>query len=180
MLKTNTFRNRFIHTAKEDFVCYKAMKLTRIPGIVVSPYQKYYYNLGEETFAELSTPLFTGRVASGLHAFFHYKDASSVAEHLTNYNHRKLVFHKIMSSMGLAHINFSTLMWEVLSLSHADEIEQMLREDSNYPRYEVFTCLVPKGAKFYKGVWDTDYQKQPFPNLAVNRLTILPNINTSK
>lgn len=176
MLKTNSIRSRFSYTAKEDIIVYKSMMPTDMPDRVKSPYRRYCYHLGQEHEVKLSSPLLSGEVHSGMHAFVNLSDAHENAEHLTTYNRQKATFYKVMDDIGWYGIKFSESTWNQL-LSVGYEAVNAAWKSVSYNRYKVYKCVIPKGAKYYKGNWNPAYTDNSILTIAANKLTIQHDVD---
>lgn len=46
--------------------------------------------------------------------------------------------------------------------------------------FAIYECLVPRGARYYRGVWEYHYPAYKIPNLVTNRLTIVKEIKLAE
>lgn len=172
MLKIISLRDRFASTAKTDIKCYKVLeRKSSDKNVAHSPYQDHPFVLRQEETAFLTRKFFSGKVEHGIHAFLNLSDAKKLQQELISNRRRRDTYDKIKSSAP-----YSDNVWNYM-LKYHKEVMQQLWNDTPARPIEIFECVVPQGAKFYKGVWEAKYPDKMIPNIAASKLTVLRGIN---
>lgn len=171
MLKIISLRDRFARTAASDIKCYKVLERKDDPNVGYSPYQSHPFTLKHEETAILKRKFFSGEVEHGIHAFLNLSDANKLAEELVTDRRRRESFKKVVPNHA-----YSESAWNWLVRNYKTQINKAWRETPER-EFDIFECVVPQGAKYYKGVWGAKYPGKLIPNIAATRLTVLRGIN---
>jgi hypothetical protein len=171
MLKIISLRDRFVTTAKSDIKCYKVLERKGDPRVAYSPYQEHPFTMKQEETAILKRDFWSGKVGHGIHAFLNLSDTKKLAEELVR-NHRQRGTLKKLSPNH----EYSYSTWNLVYHNYYKELSSAWNETPER-QFDIFECVVPAGAKYYKGVWDSKYPSKLIPNIAATRLTVLRGIN---
>lgn len=171
MLKIISFFDRFPATASEDIKCYKVLERKGDPRVAYSPYQEHPFTMKQEETAILKRDFWSGKVGHGIHAFLNLSDTKKLAEELVR-NHRQRGTLKKLSPNH----EYSYSTWNWVYHNYYKELSSAWNETPER-QFDIFECVVPAGAKYYKGVWDSKYPSKLIPNIAATRLTVLRGIN---
>lgn len=171
MLKIISLRDRFARTAKSDIKCFKVLERKGDPKVAYSPYQEHPFTMKQEETAILKRKFFSGEVEHGIHAFLNLSDAKKLAEDLVTDRKRRATFKKLVP-----HHAYSDSSWNWLIRNYKKETTAAWNKIKE-AEFDIFECVVPQGAKFYKGVWGSKYPSKLIPNIAATRLTVLRGIN---
>ena len=171
MLKILSLRDRFARTAQSDIKCYKVLERKGDPKVAYSPYQAHPFTLKQEETAILKRKFFSGEVEHGIHAFLNLSDAKKLAEELVTNRRRRATFKKLVP-----HHTYSDSSWNWLVRNYKKEATAAWNKIPEV-EFDIFECVVPQGAKFYKGVWGSKYPSKLIPNIAATKLTVLRGIN---
>lgn len=175
MLKIISFRDRFVRTAKSDIKCFKVLERKKDDPsrdtVAYSPYQDHPFTLKQEETAFLKRKFFKGEVEHGIHAFLNLSDAKKLADDLITTQRQKETWKLLVPDH-----EYSDSNWNWLIEKHYAETNKAWKKVK--PRnYDIFECVVPQGAKYFKGVWESKYPNKLIPNIAATRLTVLRGIN---
>lgn len=72
---------------------------------------------------------------------------------------------------------FPNLSDAIVELNKTRRSEYLYDErPEDVSEFTIYECLVPRGARYYRGVWEYYYPDYKIPNLVTNRLTIVKEI----
>lgn len=171
MLKIISLRDRFASTAKSDIKCYKVLERKGDPKVAYSPYQSHPFTMKQEETAILKRKFFSGEVEHGIHAFLNLSDAKKLAEELVTDRRRRATLKKLVPNHA-----YSDSTWNWLVRNYKKETTAAWNKIKE-AEFDIFECVVPQGAKYYKGVWGSKYPSKLIPNIAATKLTVLRGIN---
>ncbi len=171
MLKIISLRDIFAHTAKSDIKCFKVLERKGDPKIAYSPYQDHPYTIKQEEVAILQRKFLSREIKHGIHAFLNLSDAQILTKELILDRRRRDTLRKVLPKYS-----YSDYTWNWLLGRYKNQAESVWAE-TPARNFDIFECVVPQGAKYYKGVWENKYPDKLIPNIAATRLTVLRGIN---
>lgn len=131
--------------AQEDIKCYKILfKSGTHPGLYYAPYQVFNYELGEIYFTDMSVSYDCNTF--GL-SFFRYMF----------YN----LFNNLLDVKGINQ-GFHSFV------NLKDAIKER-NSDVDYKRLVICECIIPKGAKYYKGAY-SNYDGYVSDSIKINKI----------
>lgn len=134
-----------LKVAQEDIKCYKILfKFERCPDVLMAPYQNFNYKLGKthSTNISVSYNCNTFRLS-----FFRYMF----------YN----LFDKFLDVKGVNQ-GFHSFV------NLKDAIKER-NSDVDYKRLVICECIIPKGSKYYKGVY-SNYDGYASDSIKINKI----------
>ena len=128
---------------------------------MVSPYRKFGYTMGDTTVTELDKIAFMTRIKStfkgatpiainkGIHSFVNPDDAAICLERINmaeyeRERYRPIDYLEVYADGGLEAVG------EILKL----------RWNADNNIYGVFECIIPKGSRYYRGLWESSIGPQ--------------------
>ena len=134
-----------LEVAQEDIKCYKILfKFEKRPDVLMAPYQNFNYKLGETYSTNISVSYNCNTF--GL-SFFRY----------IFYN----LFDKFLDVKGVNQ-GFHSFV------NLKDAIKER-NSDVDYKRLVICECIIPKGAKYYKGAY-SNYNGYVSDSIKINKI----------
>ena len=165
VMKVEGFLPRFGETLKKDMTVYKSLVVdaNEPDTYATSIYREYRYILGVEAQTSIKASVFNNKINHGIHAFVNVTDAVNDALKQRQKKH----IEKICTLKGWTDHQYNWMF--------RNKRAELIALWDSLPiiNIQAFTCVIPAGAKVYRGLWDAKLPYERILNVVSDRMTVV-------